>query len=394
MTLSIPPFIDAMVDRWITECDLTHTPLLTASWEQMAKTFNTHIAGANSSRWSVLHPSTGTGKSTGLAVYCGMLPLLNHPGVLIVVRMKSDADALAEEINRVARNNVDIAMHTDNGAESDEDELAELINSTALSEVAIAVHTDHRVDYEVMGESPILIVTHSAYENAMLLEHQAEALTQWRNGKRKLTIIDEAIDIIRQDQVSLDDLRSMRGHFPYATTLQHSAEIEALDTVISGLTTLAALDIDSTKLTHEDFGSAAKATFAGLRKALKTLPLDSLVLHTSNPDERARLVTRHILTLTRLEAILGDWCLYARKGAHHTLTTSRVILPPEMLDAVVLDATASLNPVYSLLGDMVKLIDPPSELRDYSNVNLHVSLGHRVGKGSLSKKAMQMQISS
>ncbi len=348
-------FVEAMTHHWQTK-ENTASPALQHSWGQLAETLNAHIAGSNSHRWSVLHPPTGTGKSLGLELYCSRLPQENHPGVLIIVRLKKQADEMADNINALA------------GAK-----------------VAIATHTDSTHDSAEEYNSPILIATHSAYSHAMTSPLKLESLTQWNLGKRKLTVIDEALDIIHHNQVSLDELRVMRGHLPHTIAMRHRLEVAKLDRAIELLEAFAGETIASFRLAATELGDIAGSTFTGLREALKTLPLDSVVLHSTNANERNRLATRHGQTLTQLEAVLQDWCLYARKGAQHTLTTSRVTVPLEMFDAVVLDATASLNPVYKLLGDKVRLIDPPHNIRNYGNVRLHVSTGHRVGKGSLSK---------
>jgi hypothetical protein len=348
-------FVEAMANQWQTNNN-TASSALQQSWQQLVETLNAHIAGSNSYRWSVLHPPTGTGKSLGLELYCSMLPRENHPGVLIIVRMKTEAN-----------------------------ELAERINNRVGSTVAIATHRDSTHDKAEKYRSSILIATHSAYVQAMKSSSKLESLTQWNQGKRKLTVIDEALDIIQHDQVNLDELRIMRGHLPHPVVVRHRLEVEKLDAAITMLSAFADANVTSFKLTRVELEGIIGSTFTGLQEALKKLPLDSIVLHSTDVEERKRLVARHCKTLTKLEVILQDWCLFARKGVQHTLTTSRVILPTEIFDAVVLDATASLNPIYGLLGDTVRLIDSPRNIRNYRNVLLHVSTGHKVGKGSLSK---------
>jgi hypothetical protein len=359
MYVNLLEFVIEMTKRWQTKNN-TVSNALKDSWQQLADTLNTHIAGNNSRRWSVLHPPTGTGKSLGLALYCTMLPRLNHPGVLIVVRMKKDADDLAKSIN-----------------------------SRACVVVAIATHTDSTHDKEEEWTSPVLIATHSAYLHAIQSQPKRESLTSWQGGKRKLTVIDEALDIIQYEQVSLDELRVIRGHLPRTTTMRYPLETKKLDEVIALLEGFADVSITSIHLDSKKLEHLSGTTFSGLRQALKTLPLDNVVLHIHDHSERYRLVERHSNTLAKLEAMLSDWCLYAPKGVQHMLSTSRVILPSTGYDAVILDATAHLNPLYEMLGNTVQLITPPENMRNYGNVVLNVSKGHRVGKGSLSKHKRQ-----
>ena len=341
-------FVEAMEKHWSGAINSA----LKQSWKQQAQTFNEHITGTNTHPWSVLCPPTGTGKTQGLALYCSMLSLLDHPGVLIVVRMKEDADNLAEKINQLAK-----------------------------LDVALSVHTDSKHEHKIIHASPVLIVTHSAYERAMLIPLNLDALTCWRSGKRKLTVIDERLNIIKYDQVYLDDLRQLRGHIPHSVLLNHPMESVALDIAIQKLEALTTTG--SVRLAAEDWNCST--SFSGLREALKTLLLDKLVLQTTSSEERSRLASRHIESLTRLEAIMQNWSLYARKGKQHILTTGRVIIPRELMSAVIMDATAALDPIYDLLGDAIHLITPPENIRSYANVTLHISTGHKVGKQALSK---------
>lgn len=358
MTVNPSGFVEAMTNRWQTEYNNTANPALQKSWEQLAVTLNTHITGIKARRWSVLSPPTGTGKSKGLALYCAMLPQKKHPGVLIVVRMKAEADALAAEINCIAGSDVAISTHGDN-----ERTQAEHISA------------------------PILIATHSAYENALLTKNKWESLMQWHCGERKLTVIDEALNIVRYEQVDLDELQRLRGHIPYYVAVRNSTEIAALDAVIDTLKSIADSGVSRRTLSNDVWDKHAKATFCGLQKQLKKIRLDAAILGRNDIHEHEQLESSHADTLSRLECILEDWSFYARKGKEYSLSTARVIHPKALMSAVVLDATAALNPLYKLLGDKVELIKPPEKIRSYENVTLYYSIGHRVGKGSLSRHA-------
>lgn len=355
MTVNPLDFVTSMTKHW-QQPDIVNEALK-HSWQQQAETFNHHINGTNTHPWSVLYPPTGTGKTQGLALYCSMISQKNHAGVLIVVRMRTEANDLAEHINKLANTNV-----------------------------AIAVHGDSEHEQSAISASPILVITHSAYVLAVQSTLKLDNYVLWKSGERKLTVIDERLGIIKHDQVQLDELRQLRGHIPHTIVQKHPLEITVLDDVIKKLESLAGDKVNRIRLTAKDFGKVVPMAFDGLREALKTIPLDSLILHATSPEERQRLASRHKTTLASLAVILANWSLYASKGTLHTLSTGRVIMPNSLKSAVIMDATAAFDPVYKLLGESVQFINPPTGIRSYQNVTLHVSTGHKVGKHSLAKR--------
>ena len=88
-------FVTAMDHHWRTHLDNVSSDNLRLIWRQLAETWNAKIMAAETdpedyARWKILQPSTGTGKTQGLALYCSMLPgLYDAPGVLIVTRLKT-----------------------------------------------------------------------------------------------------------------------------------------------------------------------------------------------------------------------------------------------------------------------------------------------------------------
>src|SRR5262245_14161624 len=109
-------FVAAMSQHWTNTLGNATSPALQAVWPQMADTFNAQIAGADNAdaeHWRVLQPATGTGKTQGLAVYASMLLDADHPGVLIVVRLMSQADDVAANVNRLAGCDIARSYHTD-----------------------------------------------------------------------------------------------------------------------------------------------------------------------------------------------------------------------------------------------------------------------------------------
>ncbi len=87
-------------------------------WYQQARKFGYYTIGnSHIDKWTVLQPPTGSGKTQGTIVYCSMLSRINkdlHPGALIVTRLKTDADQIAEKINEPSGNKEEaFAYHSD-----------------------------------------------------------------------------------------------------------------------------------------------------------------------------------------------------------------------------------------------------------------------------------------
>ena len=104
-------FAAQMAEHWAHRLTNVSSPALLLTWRKIAEAFNASIEDAAEPlpfgadpKWRVLNPATGTGKTQGLALYASMLPTEDHPGVLVVVRLKAQADDLATTINDLAGN--------------------------------------------------------------------------------------------------------------------------------------------------------------------------------------------------------------------------------------------------------------------------------------------------
>jgi hypothetical protein len=80
---------------------------------------------------------------------------------------------------------------------------------------------------------------------------------------------------------------------------------------------------------------------------------------------------------------------YARLEGKHTVNTARLLVPDDTRGPVVLDATASSNPLYEVFDKAVLRLAPKGA-RSYGNVTLHISRGHRTGKRYMTLNAKQV----
>jgi hypothetical protein len=98
----VPPqtFVDRFTQHWTKVFDMPASEPLRKLWRTMANTYQQSIIAASQdqpSRWRVLQPPTGSGKTMGAVVYCSVQAELNASaadgvipvGIMIVTRLKS-----------------------------------------------------------------------------------------------------------------------------------------------------------------------------------------------------------------------------------------------------------------------------------------------------------------
>lgn len=368
-------FTQRMAEYWQKQLRLVPSPALLTAWQLMAKTFNRH-ATQQPDKWSVFPLPTGTGKTQGLIVYCSMLaeiPLLSQPGVLIVTRFTEEADYLCEQINTLAN-----------------------------KKIAVACHSDSDSDIKLARKSPVLIVTHSAYMLAMdeIDKQEDDKARRWgqmiawlQMGQRRLTVIDEALNTVDTFSSEYDQIRLWRGAIPHylATNVNHKRTVELLDEFIASYAALIERQQTQGCFLPDATGwpDLSKSNISKLAESLKDLDtaikLYGRILPASGRKLQANVVSD---TFTALKHITSSWSIYAKQGNVYMLSSAVAPLPPQLKSAVILDATASCNHVYEILGQAVNLItDLPHGMRSYGNVKLYLHYGHRVGRGIISQQS-------
>jgi hypothetical protein len=123
-----------------------------------------------------------------------------------------------------------------------------------------------------------------------------------------------------------------------------------------------------------------------LREAMAGIRYDLKALHKDSPFDRQRIAGNVDRTLKDCEAIMARWAYYYRKGNDETFNSSQLLIPPGLPGPVVLDATASQNFLWRLLGSRAEIAEVPDSPRTYANVTMHVARGSGVGKGAMTKK--------
>jgi co-chaperonin GroES (HSP10) len=356
-------FMKEMSDHWTINLKNTASLKLKAMWKGMAETFNQSIqdsAFEGAEQWKVLQPPTGSGKTQGLIVYLSMLAKESpEVGALIVVRLKAQADDIVNQINtKVGRS------------------------------VAIAKHSGNKVSIVEAEERQILVITHQAYENSLVSYSSGKSSAfqshmLFNRFDRTLVVIDESIDVVKQSQLELEDLRKLIGNLPVEAEDKCPEEMDSLNK-LEGVLKDARSNTEAKLLWDEQSVLVSVLPLIeyihSVRWDHKTLKRNDLTAHT---DIKSNLIK----TLMAADELIAGFSWYSKNGQSHTLNSAKHILPETISSGVVLDATASQNLVWELLGNKAELIEPVEGLRNYSNVTLRTCRQSGLGKHKMLKSA-------
>lgn len=371
----VPPqeFSLRMKDHWTTKHGLCSSKPLERLWTIMAETFNSAITDAANgvtANWRILQPPTGSGKTTGACLFAAMQAECNRAsegalepvGTIIVTRLIEDADGLAATINEHAGRAVAIAHHSSDPKSAD----------------ALAQHDT-------------IVITHQAYLNASASHGDRwERLTNWRGGKRLLTIVDEALaNVVESAKVTSSDISRVQSYIGADLEKQFWTECVALHILRKLLDRHAEASDTGHGFTRGVWSEGVNelkpglVNFGPLRKALKGIAFDKLGAMMEDTNTRLRIGRKVDETLEHAQALFDNWAYYAKSGDEHAMHSSALAVPWDAPGPVVLDATARADFLWDLFEDRALRVLTPSHVRDYSNVTLHVARASGVGKRSM-----------
>ncbi|QWV96097.1 hypothetical protein KP005_11970 [Geomonas nitrogeniifigens] len=393
MTVPMALFLEKMEQRQKGFGNVITAPLR-LSWSQLCNAFNEKVRATEdpdaTETWKVLCPPTGSGKTQSLIVYASLLntsPRFLHPGMIIVTRRIEDADKIAQQINDLTR---------------------EYTSNDTLSDMAISYHSGKkgRVGMNDLAAHPILVICHKAYTLALdMLNRNAGIEDTWDffynfDGRsRKLVVIDEAIDLVEYAETTEEDIEFLlrfgtpiKEQFPFEWRL-----LQCMQGIFEGIrkrkeqkhTEMILADRPVAQwpsmLEHGLLETCQRVDFTEFKNALRSVRMDQLIMK-NDAEENRRLRQKCYDAVSAVDAIFKTFIFYSRNNTKPTFNTARLLVPPELKGGVILDATASCNVVYDLF-DGATVIQPPPGTRNYKNVRLHVSYGHKVGTSDMKKNA-------
>ena len=356
----------------------TSSAKLQELWKTMAVTFNAAASNPTDTKWRVLEPPTGTGKTQGLCVYAALTIANNRTshsplGILVVTRTIAQAEEIAKTIR-------------------------ELLSDPADDYKVQTKHSQNKLHVFTMQAAEVLVITHAAYTLALegLTSERYgrwQDYTSWMHGQRSLTIIDEALSgVVEESRITADDIRFAMSFIDPVLRLRFTSQVQALEMVRDTLDSIAKFNA-----TVEEADKAVSAqivwreghkgrlkfpqafAMGPLREAMASIRYD-LKVRKESAFERQRIADIVHRTLKSCEAVLTRWAYYYRKGAHDTFNSSQLLISASLPGPVVLDATASQNFLWQLLEARAEIAHVPAGTRSYRNVTIHVARASGLGK--------------
>lgn len=349
-------FIEAMADRWTNDLKLEVNPGLVNGWKQLQSAV---LNQSLSDQWSAVQLPTGAGKTQAIAMLCARYSTDVHPGALIVTRFRSEASALAD-----------------------------LINDIAGTLIAIANHSEHEVCARTLACHPVLVITHSAFNQALraaadgcAIKSRMHEYRNWNRGARSWTIIDETPQFAEPISVSLNAIEGMVTELDRVQKASGFREHWRVKRFLKEVTNSENNDLKNRVLTNEEMALLRGIWFENFWYDLSTTSerhFTSGEHHDLTGLDVRRGYEKIITSLQTLSGLDVVW-KSSQRGIER-LHGARLLFRHAGSSGVILDATACNDPVYELLSDRIKVLPRPEGIRDYSNVRLNLSYGHRVGK--------------
>ena len=178
---------------WIDEFENTSSPYLVMTWaaifDAFSKTIRLNSSDTSLSKRIVIPAPTGTGKTQSMCYYASQLD--ENVGMLIVTSFTKEADKIARDIN----------SYTDEAK-------------------AIAFHnkSKHWTKVDELNEHQVLVITHNQFVGATDRKQnetgvdrgKIDKLYQFKDGKRRLVVIDESIDTIQHIDLSRTNIETLQ----------------------------------------------------------------------------------------------------------------------------------------------------------------------------------------
>ena len=398
-------FETAMTKHWINNLNNVPNDSLRKLWRTMGDTYaeaiqNTFNQDSNdkefTSTWSVLQLPTGTGKSQGAALYAAMLAVesfrsKNPSCVLIVVRQKKQCKELCDAVRKA---------------------IVEISDDLELGTLCDYHHSDHQLSSTERKSKYVLICTHAAYVGSVssveLTPDRFGSFTHYSPNdfeipfRRCLTIIDESLGaVVETSQITLENIDRLFLCIGVGSSLRETyrKEIQTLEDV-RDILNMAKEDHRKTPDTvyrdlqarFRKLPSPEQLDLDGFWKRLKSRDLATLIQGgKSSAQDRARYGKMFNQTIEAVKACLRQWRYYAKEYQKTSINTSSFVIPDNLIAPVCLDATASNNYLWQLLGEnKARIVQTPQDARNYDQVTLNVSLQEGkagLGKGGMIKKA-------
>jgi hypothetical protein len=366
---------------------------LVREWVSIARTF-TAAMNDKTQKIYTYNGQMGLGKSQAAQVACAVLAAMyfNYKftnngkswGAILVVELQSQADEAARTINAVYQN---LTGNTDYAA--------------------IAKHSNNGVTFTEIHNYPILVICHQAYANSLQrlndgLDTTIRSFTRWKGGERRLVIVDESINPISEYTLTAEDCQTVLGWL-ISAGLGHQLQrdyplewsvLERVSFLLTELSSNASVEsLETSQLFQQILDAAPSVNLQGLYDTLMSnVEWDRVINRTLNARDRRDKSTVVKQFLRSIDRFLCEWSFYYRKGNRGTVNSASWLIPDSVGSIVILDGTSAQDEIYQLFGESLVRQKSDPDLRNYSNVTVHIrheSAG--LGKVTLEKPGTSEQ---
>jgi hypothetical protein len=355
--IPIDQFVDAMSARLVSfDAKNVATPALQKAWSQIGDVLNEQIYGAPAdTRWPVVPAELAVGKTLAIKVFASMMPRAGHPGVLVVVNRKDEADAMAATINEWGGAEVAKSYHKD-------------------------VKDVSRSDLSPLARYAILVICHRRLE--MGLDNGSDrfaALFNYDGRRRRAVLVDESLEMVYMADVRESEVRRLLAALPPQFSAPHS---RAYDVLENFMRVMRRNPGPSRRLTADQLIESTGFTLAQAQRDIECLwwSISTNQRISANVKRDADGVLYAVLH--QLDADEYRWQYTSRITKEASLHGHRLLSMPAGSRGVVMDATARLNYIYTSRPREFRIVDV-ERARDHSHVEILVGQGGEVGKNAV-----------
>jgi hypothetical protein len=253
-------FVEAMAEQWAAYGNVP-SPALYQVWAGICDTLNEQVLHPTLPR-PVIPAELGAGKTTAAKVWCAMLLAEEHPGALVVVRTIDQVGEYVTDINAWSPVPTAGAFHS---ALKPKPTLAQLRATPTL----VVCHRGYELALD-----ELLVEDHERYDRLMMFGDQ----------RRRLAIVDEALDQVYVAQLTRQDFHEVRRLDPRLLK-QHMRAVDVIEAVYRAL-------LEAPDDGHHVMSTDALLGSTGLtppKRRVARRPLGGRPPRSMKPEERRNL---------------------------------------------------------------------------------------------------------
>lgn len=374
-------FIQRMKKRWEFDFGNTVTTELVKAWEIILSSFNAQLDGKKG--LLTCDAVCGTGKTTSVMEACGILAREQpRMGALVVVRLISQADEVAEGINNAAGREVAIPLHSGKGGK----------------------HTPVEIE-----EAQVVVITHARYLASVSPSGGKQSFRNWKHGERKLRICDESLDLVERHTLTKNEIigifNRLTSHRDYFGVMRevYQKEYRFLEQVATRIST-GDMVMGFNKGVFDDILLEQKEPIylSSFLDTLKSGTKDDWVgckptrgvSAEANFEEWREETIAYVQTFDRIVRYRN--CFIDKDRQDTRVSTGTFLLPESFDSLVVLDATSNVDKIYEYFETKsVTKYSVDRTVRNFKNARLHFrpdnsGLGKNETKKTMTKRIPQI----